>query len=146
LTCQLAHYIRWLAFPQNYFFLMACTALAPELARHDLMPCSYLRSYCARHGEIRVAAVEEEPTRYKCGFISARIRRTYMSVDFPFSANDTSTELSRRRSWLSRFRPGIIQLACSNLVPLVQVLCRCTPTTVAASSSVKARRPQGYSR
>src|SRR5713101_3025730 len=46
--------------------LMACTALAPEIIRHDLMPCSYLRLYRAVHGEIRVAAVEEEPTRYKC--------------------------------------------------------------------------------
>src|SRR5437667_10780765 len=35
LTCQFAHYIRWLAFPQNYFSLMACTALAPELTRHE---------------------------------------------------------------------------------------------------------------
>src|SRR5437870_12650954 len=113
------------------------------------MPCSYPGLYCARHGEIRVAAFEEEPTRYnesfggvalssafvphpyevgrQCetttrsvptGFISARIRRTYMSFDFPFSASDTSTGLSRSRSWLSRFRPGIIQLACTNLIPL----------------------------
>ena len=65
LTCQLAHYIRWLAFPQNYFSLMACTALAPESPVTNLMPCSYPGLYCARHGEIRVAAFEEEPTRYK---------------------------------------------------------------------------------
>ena len=41
-----------------------------------------------------------------------------MSFDFPFSASDTPTGLSRSRSWLSRFRPGIIQLACTNLIPL----------------------------
>jgi len=78
--------------------LMACTALAPEIIRHDLMPCSYLRLYCAVHGEIRVAAVEEEPTRYKCPVcgiecdctIMARggTRRSLPCFDVKQTAND----------------------------------------------------------
>ena len=56
-------------FRRTVFSLMACTALAPELARHDLMPCSYPRLYCARHAEICVAAFEEEPPAIKMSLL-----------------------------------------------------------------------------